>query len=379
LLDSGVDEPWDYGRGRSSLTTVTKHNKGAKPARPRRTRSDRLLSVLSEFEQVLIVTHDNPDPDAIASGWGLLRLFAEKLKIPCRFVAGGAVVRAENRRLLEILRPPIEFVEEIETSDNVGVLLVDTIPTAANHLLRGGNVYPIAVIDHHEPESERFPARFRDIRPKLAATATIVGQYLRAQDTEPSADLATALAYAIRTDAVGVARFSRSDHQVLNWLGPFVAHDKLANIEAAPLPLEYFADLLLALQNTYVYKNAALCFLPQANGVEIVGEVADALIRCQTIDRALCGAVVEDEVLLSVRTSPAGGDASELVRGVLARLGRGGGHQQRAGGKISRPVQSGRINEELQAELRARWLRVCGVDQQRGKRLVAPRQIVQNL
>ena len=34
-------------------------------------RSTRLLNALAGYEQVLVVTHDNPDPDAIASGLGL--------------------------------------------------------------------------------------------------------------------------------------------------------------------------------------------------------------------------------------------------------------------------------------------------------------------
>ncbi len=62
-------------------------------------KSAQLLEVLDNYEQVLVVMHDNPDPDAIAAAWGLEVLIHEKLKKPVRLVGGGAIVRAENRRI----------------------------------------------------------------------------------------------------------------------------------------------------------------------------------------------------------------------------------------------------------------------------------------
>lgn len=37
------------------------------------TRSERLLAAIDGFESVVVVAHDNPDPDAIASGWAVSR------------------------------------------------------------------------------------------------------------------------------------------------------------------------------------------------------------------------------------------------------------------------------------------------------------------
>ena len=52
-------------------------------------RSDALLDALSEYAEVTVVTHDNPDPDAIASGWGVCLLVQEKLHKPVRLIGGG--------------------------------------------------------------------------------------------------------------------------------------------------------------------------------------------------------------------------------------------------------------------------------------------------
>jgi nanoRNase/pAp phosphatase (c-di-AMP/oligoRNAs hydrolase) len=281
--------------------------------------------------------------------------------------------------MMELLNPPFEFVENIDLNPATAVVMIDCLPAAANHILGAGDVRPVAVIDHHAPHSSRFRVRFRDVRPKLAATATILAQYLREQGVEPTPELATGLVYAIRTDASGRSDFSRTDQAVARWLGTWVDHGKLSDIEKAPLVREYYADLLLALENTFVYGDTALCFLPQAGNAEIVGEVADLLIRCRDVNRTLCGAVVGADLLVSVRTSEQGGDAHNLVTKTLAGLGHAGGHQHRAGGKVAGAAKGNHVSEDLQAELRKRWLQTCGVDQQRGSRLVAPRQILENL
>jgi nanoRNase/pAp phosphatase (c-di-AMP/oligoRNAs hydrolase) len=343
-------------------------------------RSDRLLQVLADFDRYLIVTHDSPDPDAIASACALAPLLEQRLKKPVRVVAGGAVTRGENLRMLELLKLPIDFVDEIDATDpRMAIILVDSAPTAANHLLAKSGVDPVAVIDHHRQQGRQYRVRFRDIRPNVAATATIIAQYLREQDLPPSTDIATALWYGIRTDAIGLPRMSVVDQRTVVWLMRFADHSKLADIENAPLSRDYYSDLLLAIKSTFVYGDAALCFLPRAATPEIVGEVADLLIRCRDINRLMCAAALGGDVLLSVRTTDAGGDATELMRKAVEGLGYGGGHRRRAGGKLVAAPRADRVTEDLQTELRGRWLRACGIESQRGSRLVTRRDILEDL
>ena len=131
---------------------------------------------------------------------------------------------------------------------------------------------------------------------------------------------------------------------------------RLAEIENAPLSPEYFADLALALQGTFLYGDTALCLLPRASAPEIVGEVADLLIRCEGLNRVLCGAVVHDDLILSVRTERNGEDAAALIRHTLEGIGFGGGHPHRAGGKIPGLGRGREVMELLQDELLSRWL-----------------------
>jgi nanoRNase/pAp phosphatase (c-di-AMP/oligoRNAs hydrolase) len=345
-----------------------------------RTRSGQLLGILSDYKAVLVVAHDNPDPDAIAAGWAILELVTEKLARPVDLVAGGGIVRAENRHMVELLGPPIRLVSRIDVPKDAATILVDCIPGNTNQALTREAVEPVAVIDHHRAARCSAAVRFCDIRPDVVASASIAASYLREQRIDPGPKLATALLYAMRTETCGQEfYYSRLDRSILKWATERAEPTLLAEIESAPLDSDYFADLALAIQKTFVYDGTALCLLPRAAGAEIVGEVADLLIRCRGIRRVLCGAVVGHDLFLSVRTQADGDNAVELLRATLEGMGSGGGHTHRAGGKIPDIGNGPTIADNIQRELRNRWLSACGVRRKQGRRLVAKREIVGNL
>jgi nanoRNase/pAp phosphatase (c-di-AMP/oligoRNAs hydrolase) len=343
-------------------------------------KSDRFLNALSSFEQFLIVMHDNPDPDAIATGWGISTLIERTLDRSVRLIGGGAIVRAENRHMVDLLNPPIELVDDMEVPDGTATILVDCGLAATNHILTRKELRPVAIIDHHTNGVNGVRLTFRDIRPKVAASATIAASYLREQHLEPGFKLATAMQYAIHTETRGCETYhSRLDRSILTWLTERSEPGLLAEIECAPLTREYFGDLVLAMQSTMIYDDTGLCFLPRANSPEIVGEVADLLIRCVGIRRILCAAIVGNDMLISARTEEGAGVAADLLQGTLQGLGGSGGHSHRAGGKIG-GVGSGSVGvDEAYEQLRRRWLDACGVQRQRGTRLVAKREIIENL
>jgi len=342
-------------------------------------RSSRLIRAVEPFARVAVVMHDNPDPDAIAAGWAMKFLLDERTDKDVRLVGGGDILRAENRQMVKLLRPPLQLVDDFRPGPETAVILIDCGPEATNHLMSEEAVLPVAVVDHHDPQAD-LDVPVKDIRPNVAASATIATAYLRQQKLEPGSRLATGLVYAVRTETRGFAtHHSRLDRAVLPWLMRRADPTLLAEIENAPLAPEYFSDLVLALQNTFVYQDAGFCMLPAAAGPEIIGEVADLLIRCDGLRRVLCAAIYEKHVLLSVRTDKAGGNATQLLLEAIRGLGRGGGHEHRAGGKLLSAVGGAKVPEDVQDTLRKRWLAACGINRLRGTRLVPKREIVENL
>jgi len=316
----------------------------------------------------------------MAAGWGLYTLFQERLDCPVELVGGGAIVRAENRHMVELLNPPLHIVDKLEDDANTATILVDCTLGTTNHLVTRGHVTPVAIIDHHSCRKAPDHIPFTDIRPFVAATATIVASYLREQGIEPGVKLASAMLYAIRTETCGCeTEHSPLDRAMVLWLTGRAEPGLIAEIENAPLARQYFSDLVLALQGTLLFNDTALCLLPKASGTETVGEVADLLIRCQGIRRVLCGGVIDEDLYVSVRTRQDDGSAVELLQTTLEGIGAGGGHAHRAGGKVVGIASGGRMTETLEQQLRDRWLSACGEDRHRAKRLIGLREIVENL
>ena len=96
--------------------------------------------------------------------------------------------------------------------------------------------------------------------------------------------------------------------------------------------------------------------IPRAQGVEIVGEVADLLIRCVGVRRVLCVAAHNVDKVCSVRTREDSDHAEHLLQKTLSGLGGGGGHEHRAGGKVPGIARGGRVTEDLEDEIRDRCL-----------------------
>ncbi len=365
--------------GFESMTNPLSSSSSSKNGKEVLRRSRRFLQVMSRYSRALIVTHDNPDPDAISTGWAIQQLVVQRVGIPTRLVGGGEIVRAENRHMVELLQPPIELVDRLTVDADTAIVLVDCGVSATHHLLAGQRQWPTAVIDHHG-SNESAPLEFCDVRTNTAASATIAALYLRQEQLEPDARLATSLLYALKTETRGgETTYSALDRRVLNWLTRLADPELLAEIEDAPLSRAYYSDMVLALQNTFLYDDCAFCLLPRAEGPEVVGEVADLLVRCQGVDKVFCGTVSSGDVVISVRTARDAGNATELLKQTLEGIGHGGGHDHRAGGKIPGVCLGERMPCEIAEELKARWLSACRVNRQRGTRLIRKQEIVKHL
>jgi nanoRNase/pAp phosphatase (c-di-AMP/oligoRNAs hydrolase) len=346
----------------------------------RRRRSDRFIGALEGHREAVVVAHDFPDPDAIAAGWALSHLVRSRTSLRCRLVAGGDVVRGENRELIRLLGPPLELLPTLELKPQTATILVDCAASAQNHLLARQGVLPTANIDHHHSHAKGPRLPFRDLRASAAATVSIAASYLREQAVEPGESLATAMLYALRTETQGhQTYFSALDRRMLTWITERAHPGRLARIENAPLRRSHFVDLTLALEQVRTHDDVAICMLPRAEGPEIVAEVADLLARCEGVSRVLCAAPVGGDLMLSLRTAPDGGDAAALADATLTGLGHSGGHEHRAGGKIEGVTVDGRIPGPLQEKLRERWLAACGATGVRARRLVARRDILEAL
>lgn len=302
------------------------------------------METIADFDEVVVVMHDNPDPDAIASAWCIVEIARASGFKNIRAIAGGAIVRAENSHMVRLLNPPIELVDATAIQKELSpagerrlaAILVDCGAGAENHLVARLGLHLVGVIDHHlNHQNDKSKLAYSDVRPDVAACASITASYLMESKLKPSEELATAIWYALRTETCAFeSTYSELDREVLVWSTTHGSPSLLAEIENAPLPPSYYADLSRAISKTRLDDSSAFCWLDEVKGVEIVGEMADLLIRCTEVNKACCVAKIADDIYLSVRTSPNGENATELVSRMLDGSGSCGGHRHRAGGKV---------------------------------------------
>ncbi|TMB04946.1 MAG: hypothetical protein E6J70_03145, partial [Deltaproteobacteria bacterium] len=199
-----------------------------------------LLQVLDRPGPLVILPHDNPDPDALASAAALKYLVGELLRKEAHIALGGIVGRAENRAMLTYLNITLVPVSEVHFGGETQVALVDTQPGRPNNSLPEALV-PTAVIDHH-PAYDAYPGvPFLDLRDQYGATSTILTEYLRESKLAIEPKIGTALFYGIAAETQDLGReATAADIEASHFLYPHANKRRLAKIENARVPLEYF-------------------------------------------------------------------------------------------------------------------------------------------
>ncbi len=105
-----------------------------------------VLADLDKFNQIVIQVHDNPDADAVGSGYALYRYFQSAGK-NVRLVYGGrnAVSKSNMRLMLSELSIPLEHIQELDIPELL--LTVDCQYGQGN--VQRFEAKNVAIIYHH--------------------------------------------------------------------------------------------------------------------------------------------------------------------------------------------------------------------------------------
>jgi nanoRNase/pAp phosphatase (c-di-AMP/oligoRNAs hydrolase) len=316
-------------------------------------RSERFLKAIQRFDHMVILTHSYLDPDAMASAWGLKTLIETALRIPCRVIAGGNVLHAENIKFIEMLCPPIELVDVYPPDVNDAIVFVDCQPTNGNHLLKNKVTEAAAVIDHHSYAIKNFKSLFRDVRPRSASCSTIIANYLQEQSIRLNTKLATALFLGASTDIAKQPILTSADQRAARFITHDVDFNLVLEIQNASYPRSLYGRLSNALQLTRVIGDTAICFGAVVDSPASMATLADFIARCEGVNTVLITAPIKNDYFITVRSRKPDRHAGELAEALTSGLGSGGGHAERAAGSIPKTNES--CNQDLQNKLLRRW------------------------
>jgi nanoRNase/pAp phosphatase (c-di-AMP/oligoRNAs hydrolase) len=280
---------------------------------------------------VLIQTHDIPDPDAIASAFGL-QILLSILGVESRIVHEQAFEKVDARRMVELLGVELSIASESIMCDGLDrVVVVDAQNGNANivHL----DCVTIAAIDHH-PLRNDAAYMYKDIRPEVGACSSIIAEYFFESGNDPTPLAATALYYGILVDTDNMTRgVSDLDAEMFYRLRKYVDLAVIQKLRSSQITLHDLAMYARAFDTVETYARMGFITLEDAD-TSLVGSASDIVLSVDEVDVSVAHSIRGDGVRISVRSSDRGIPADDLVRALTAGIGFGGGHPHMAGGFI---------------------------------------------
>lgn len=319
---------------------------------------EKLLAAVDTELPVAIYTHDQPDPDSIASAYALQHLLARRLEVDSIIAFGGTIGRATNRAMVELLGIRLRPLAGIKHEEYGTHCMIDTQPETGNHSIPDDLSIAIA-IDHHPTRPNTRKAAFTDVRTEYGATSTMMFYYLKAAGLDLPTKLATALLIGIKSDTRSLER-EASEADLHAYLEIFRRADLtlMARIESPRIPQGYFEAFHQALEVSALYDGVVVADMGEVENPDMVAEMADFLIPLDKADHALVMGRNKGRLYLSLRTRSDEHDAGATIARVVGEMGTAGGHGKIAGAQISLDDADLEVGDEV----RRRFLMELGKD-----------------
>jgi nanoRNase/pAp phosphatase (c-di-AMP/oligoRNAs hydrolase) len=278
-----------------------------------------------DADRVVIVLHNDPDPDAMASGLAL-RNVLRRTKQTAVIAALQGVTRPENQRMMNLLDIQVEILtpEQIVGFDRIA--MVDVQP----HVFRDAIDRVDLVVDHH-PEQPGYTAVYKDIRADYGSTSTILTEHLRAIDVNISERTATAMLYAIKSDTLFFNRqANRVDIEAFSYLYPLADATLIRKMEGAEITMDRLEYVLKAKQHGRLQEQVFCAFLGTSPREDFIPYVADFYLQLESVKWTIVSGIVNDSLVMSVRNLGYSRNAGEFVRKYFNDIGSAGGHRSMA-------------------------------------------------
>jgi len=300
--------------------------------------SARLFTLLAGWEGTLgIITHKNPDPDAISSALALAEIAkrANPRSLTTRIFYEGNIGHQENRTFVNLLDIKMEHLTPEAMQQCNFLALVDCSGPGANNDIPPQTKINI-VIDHHKDgKHSATQSTFVDIRPGVGATASILTQYLQELDVPVDKRVATALLYGIRTDT---KEFKRNvTPQDLNYAGfllPLTDADLLDKIMSPSMSQETLDVIGKAIQERKIQSGYLFSNVGYVMNRDALPQAADLLITLEGVNTVLVYGITDNAIVISARNRDIRLHIGNALAEAFGEIGDAGGHPNMAAAAI---------------------------------------------
>ncbi|MCH5206241.1 MAG: DHH family phosphoesterase [Oscillospiraceae bacterium] len=288
------------------------------------------LIKLLRGHRVFIQTHNFPDPDAIASAYGL-QVLLEHFDIKTIICHHGNVERAATANMIA------EFGIEMTTDEDLKdmteedyIITVDSQKGNAN--IRDLIGDEVACIDHHPVYVDLSEYKFIDIR-EVGSCSTIIADYYREYQLEMPESVATALLYGLKCDTRDFTRgVTQLDVDIYSYLFPKSSGKLIRRFQSGEIMFDELNAFSDSMRNVEIFNGVAFCYLNFDCADAFLATVSDFIQNIDTAYFVIVYAHRGEGFKFSVRSELDELDAGQIVSEALKDVGSGGGHKSMAGG-----------------------------------------------
>ena len=314
----------------------------------------RLREALAPHDEVAVLMHPNPDPDAMASALALDQL-AVADDIETTIYYPGEIRRPENRAFETVLDLDFERIETVDEIDPDPVVLVDH--NEARGFPGAEQVDPIAVVDHH-PGSGTGTA-FTDVRTEAGACSSIFADYFATLDWEfydvdtaltdggvqtdgvpadalPS-HVVTGMVYGIQSDTRSLTNgCSSADFSAAGYLYAGMDSDLLNRIANPQIDAETLDVKSRAIADRVVDSPYAYSDVGTVSNTDAIPQAADELDRLEGVSAVVVVGDCDGTIRMAGRSRDDRVHIGRVIESVVEDIpmSEGGGHARMGGGQI---------------------------------------------
>lgn len=294
-----------------------------------------LRELLVDAEELIIVCHNNPDPDCLASAFALGRIAISTGLDEHHILYSGDLSHQQNRAFVNLLDIDLKPFEAAVVQDRPGrslLAFVDHAVPGANNRVPEGTPVDI-VIDHHP--SDEIDARFIDHRERVGATATILTKYVRELDVDIDVALGTALLFAIRRETLGFLRGTTPDeYDAAGWLHEHADGALLRTLSTPSISGATVDAIAKAITNRTVRGSVLISGIERTSERDALPQAADYLATLEGVETAIVFGIVADGIQLSARSTDSRLHIGNVLNRAFEDVGSAGGHREMAGGEV---------------------------------------------
>lgn len=293
---------------------------------------EKLLDTLTaEEENIYIQTHNFPDPDAVASAFGLQQLLSLK-KIKAQIIYDGVIQRTALVNMISDLQIDIRHSDEFNIQEEDKILIVDGCKRNTNVTDLPG--IEIAVIDHH-PVKEPDDVEFVDIRPEVGSCSSIITSYYKELNLPVPGNAATVLLTGLFRDTDSMTRgVSPVDVEAYALLFETADYGKASSLVLNNITLEDLSYYEYVIKHLKREGSLAFCAIKEGCNQNLLGILGDFLLSLEEVRFTALFAENGHVINISFRNETDNIHAAALMKKVVSGIGTGGGHREMAGGLI---------------------------------------------